>query len=217
MDKLQWFKVSPSDWMMGKIQRCSEITQARFLRLCCLYWNKETNLTEEDARIEIDDEHFDLLLKKKIISSDDENIFIDFLDEQFDKILETSKKASKAGKASAAKRKASAKQKVNDRSTTVQQIPTDKIREDKKREEEIIFIKNDLFNSNQWKESITRIYNCKLIEVEKYLTIFLDEQEIDGNLNRELKEIKTHFRSWFKLQPFKKNISNEPHIPRIAL
>lgn len=85
------------------------------------------------------------------------------------------------------------------------------------KEKDILYIKNDLFNSNQWKESITRIYNCKLIEVEKYLTIFLDEQEIDGNLNRELKEIKTHFRSWFKLQPFKKNISNEPHIPRIAL
>ena len=85
------------------------------------------------------------------------------------------------------------------------------------KEKDILYIKNDLFKSNQWKESITRIYNCKLIEVEKYLTIFLDEQEIDGNLNRELKEIKTHFRSWFKLQPFKKNISKEPHIPRIAL
>ena len=138
MDKLNWFKFAPADWMMGKIIRCPEVTQARFLKLCCLYWNKETNLSEEDSRIEVDDEHFEILLKKKIITSNGENIIIDFLDVQFDNILETSKKASKAGKASAAKRKAIAQQKVNDRSTTVQHIPTDKIeiREDKIREEE---------------------------------------------------------------------------------
>jgi len=67
MDKLQWFKFAPSDWMMGKIQRCPEVTQARFLRLSCLYWNKECNLSYEDAEIEIDQEHLDVLIKKKII------------------------------------------------------------------------------------------------------------------------------------------------------
>jgi hypothetical protein len=131
MDKLQWFKFAPSDWMMGKIMRCEEITQARFIRLCCLYWNKETDLLDEDARIEIDDIHFESLIKKKVIISDGVNVSIDFLDEQFDNVLETSKKASKAGKASAAKRKAIAEQLLNDRSTTVQRNPTDKIREDK--------------------------------------------------------------------------------------
>ena len=65
MDKLQWFKFTPSDWMMGKIQRCPEITQARFMRLCCLYWNKECLLSIEDAEIEIDKEHLDILIAKK--------------------------------------------------------------------------------------------------------------------------------------------------------
>lgn len=157
MDKLQWFKFYPSDWMMGKIMRCPEITQARFLRLCCLYWNKETSMSEEDARIEIDDEHFDILLKKKIILLVDGYISITFLNDQLVGIMETSKKASIAGKKSAERRKAIAEQKktlveqnpttveplLNETPTTVQRNPTDKIRLDKirldkiRREEEI--------------------------------------------------------------------------------
>lgn len=98
MDKLQWFKFTPSDWMMGKIQRCPEITQARFIRLCCLYWNKESNLLRDDAIIEIDQEHYDILLSKKIITDDDVHVSIHFLDEQLEDIAETSKGKSRAAK-----------------------------------------------------------------------------------------------------------------------
>lgn len=140
MDKLQWFKFSHTDWMMGKIMRCPEVTQARFTKLICLYWNKECNLSLEDAVIEIEQKHIDILLSKKVISSNDEHIFIDFLDEQMDNILETSKKNSKAGKKSAEVRKAKREQLLNDRSTTVQRNPTDKIREEEKREEYISYI-----------------------------------------------------------------------------
>ena len=98
MDKLQWFKFSYADWRMGKIQKCSEVTQARFLNLCCLYWSKEANLSYQDAEIEIDKEHLDSLLSKKIIERDEEHIFIKFLDEQLEAITETSKGKSKAAK-----------------------------------------------------------------------------------------------------------------------
>ena len=97
MDKLQWFKFTPSDWMMGKIQRCPEVTQARFMRLCCLYWNKECNLSIEDAEIEIDKEHFDILIAKKIISKNETYFNISFLDEQFLEIQESSNDKSKSG------------------------------------------------------------------------------------------------------------------------
>ncbi len=97
MDKLQWFKFTPTDWIMGKIQRCPEITQARFLRLCCLYWNKECELSKEDAIIEIDEEHFKVLESKKIISCIDDVINISFLDEQFLDIQEVKEGKSKSG------------------------------------------------------------------------------------------------------------------------
>lgn len=103
MEKLQWFKFYPSDYMMGKIQRCPEITQARFIRLCCLYWNKECNLNITDSIIEIDKEHFDILIYKNIITANEEHIFIDFLDEQLIGITEVSKGKSKAAKARWAK------------------------------------------------------------------------------------------------------------------
>ena len=78
--KLNWFKFDPADWRMGKIQRCSEVTQARFIQLISLYWNKEGVLSEEDAVIEIDQEHIDALCTKKIILIKDGLVFIGFLD-----------------------------------------------------------------------------------------------------------------------------------------
>ena len=68
----------PTDWMMGRIQRCPEVTQARFMRLCCLYWNKECKMLIEDAEIEIDKEHLDILIAKKIILTNDLYINISF-------------------------------------------------------------------------------------------------------------------------------------------
>jgi len=99
MEKLQWFKFSPTDWSMGKIQRCPEITQARYIRLCCLYWNKEANLSYEDAEIDIDKEHLDILVSKKIVECIDDNVVIKFLDEQLVDITANSKSKSKAAKA----------------------------------------------------------------------------------------------------------------------
>ena len=130
MDKLQWFKFGISDWNMGKIQRCPEITQARFIRLCCLYWNKECLLSIEDAEIEIDKEHLDILISKKIVKISDQNISIDFLLEQMEDIIETSEKR----RTSVLKRWNKVKQ--NDTNeiqndTSVLQNDTDKIRVDK--------------------------------------------------------------------------------------
>ncbi len=134
MDKLQWFKFTPSDWMMGKIQRCCEVTQARFIRLSCLYWNKECLLTYEDAEIEIDKEHLDILLSKKIIKIDDDFIKIEFLDEQMEGITETSIKRRDA----VLKRWNKVKQSdtsVLQSNTSVLQSDTDKSRVDKSRVE----------------------------------------------------------------------------------
>lgn len=97
MDKLQWFKFTPSDWMMGKIMRCSEVTQARFIRICCLYWNNECELSYEDAELELEKEHLDILVKRKIVNSDGESINIGFLDIQHAEILELSSDKSKSG------------------------------------------------------------------------------------------------------------------------
>lgn len=157
MDKLQWFKFTPTDWIMGKIQRCPEITQARFMRLICLYWNKECLLTYEDAEIEIDKEHLDLLISKKIIKLVDAYISIEFLNDQLDSISETSQKRRDA----VLKRWAKVKQ--NDTSvlqvdTSVLQNNTDKSREEEIREEK------------EKKRVVNKFTAPQLSEVESYFT-----------------------------------------------
>jgi hypothetical protein len=135
MDKLQWFKFTPTDWIMGKIQRCPEITQARFMRLICLYWNKECFLSYEDAEIEIDKEHLEILLSKKIIKLENNFIIIDFLNEQMENISETSQKRRDA----VLQRWAKVKQKdtsVLINNTSVLQKDTEKRREEKDEEKE---------------------------------------------------------------------------------
>lgn len=106
MDNLQWFKFSPSHWFMGRIQRCSEVTQARFIRLCCLYWNKECIVSVDDAKIEVGDSEFDELVRFKIVEVENDTIVIKFLIEQFEECLELGNKRSKAAKARWSKAKA---------------------------------------------------------------------------------------------------------------
>jgi hypothetical protein len=134
MDKLQWFKFMPTDWVMGKIQRCPEVTQARFIRLICLYWNKKCILNYSDAEIEIDKEHLEILIAKKIVKIENDFLIIDFLNEQLYGIAETSKKRREA----VLKRWSNVKQ--NDTSVlqmnkSVLQNDTDKSRVDKSRED----------------------------------------------------------------------------------
>ena len=98
MNELQWFKFNPSKWFMGRIQRCSEIAQARFIRLCCLYWSKQCKLSKEDAQIEIDEKYLNELEKKKVLLVVDGFISIDFLDTQFCEISEKKSDLSNKGK-----------------------------------------------------------------------------------------------------------------------
>lgn len=135
MEKLIWFKFNISDWMMGKIMKCTEVTQARFIKLCCLYWNKECLLSYEDAEIEVDEEHIKILISKKIIVLSDEFIIIKFLDEQNSDILETSEKRRNAVK----KRWERVKQSdtsVSKKHTSVLQSDTEKRRQEENRQEE---------------------------------------------------------------------------------
>lgn len=99
IDRLKWFKFDPASWMMGRIQRESNDVQASFIRLCCQYWFHQCNYSIDNAILECGQEIFDKLLDRKIITVEDENIHIKFLDEQKSAIEEVSEAKSKAAKA----------------------------------------------------------------------------------------------------------------------
>lgn len=127
--KLTWFKFSPTDWFMGKIQRAPEITQARFLRLSCLYWNKSCVLSFEDAEVEIETEHINYLIAKKIIKQQDGFVRIEFLDEQMNNCSQTSEIKRDAAKKRWDNKNAHA---MHVHKSALQN-DAEKIREDKKR------------------------------------------------------------------------------------
>lgn len=114
MKSFHYFKFVPSDYMMGKIQRCSYQAQAEFIRLCCLYWNSEGYYSLEDAEIEC--EKLDELFKRKIITEEEGFIVIDFLDVQLEEIKEIRQKRSNAGKEGAIAKKKKAQDKQNEAS-----------------------------------------------------------------------------------------------------
>lgn len=118
---------------MGRIQRCSEVVQARFMRLCCLYWNSECDMSAEDAEIEMGVDEFKEVHRLKIVEVDaDGSILIKFLHDQFHDCLELGNKRSLAAKARWEKAKAmqtdaSALQ-VNADKIRLDEIRLDKIR-----------------------------------------------------------------------------------------
>lgn len=97
MDSITFFKFNPADYKMGKIQRCPDATRARFIDLCCFYWNKGCDMTYEDASLEIDREHIDCLIEKKVIRNEEGNIRIKFLDEQYFEVIDSNKKKGTSG------------------------------------------------------------------------------------------------------------------------
>ena len=134
MDKLQWFKFTPSDWTMGKISRMSNAIQGEYIRFCCTYWNKRCVMSESDAQIEFSKVSYRKLLDANILTIKDGYVKILFLDKQMEDIAKISEQASIAGKASARAR-AKAKQK----STPVQRNVNDSQQNKNKTKKEDVY------------------------------------------------------------------------------
>ena len=159
-----WFKFEPAEWMFGRIQRQTPELKGVFIDLICKYWHRQCEMSVLDAELDFGKENIDVLFSKGIIhnNNDESYISISFLYEQMDGIKKTSEKNSKSGKASAAKRKALAEQKRTTVKPPLNDRSTDKIRGDKKIEEEIIFnFKNSLLSYGFKKELVTQWLNVR--------------------------------------------------------
>lgn len=175
MEKMQWFKFSISEWKMGRVQKCNPQTRLAFLELCCMYWLNETKLTIEDAILECDEEHYKVLVSKKIIKEDGDFIKIFFLDEQFEDILEKSIKAKKSVEKRWAKRNAKDIRSYNDSNTVVFPLYNDSNTEEKRIEEK----KKDE-NRIEEEETIK-----EKLEKKKRFIIKIEKMISEKNLDRD--------------------------------
>jgi hypothetical protein len=96
MERMMWFKFDPMMWLTGRIQRQSAEVQVAFIRLICLYWSEKCTMTIERAELECGVDEFQVLVKNKIVKTDDQNISITFLDDLFEEATSKSKKAKQA-------------------------------------------------------------------------------------------------------------------------
>jgi hypothetical protein len=138
MKQISWFKFCPADWMMGRISRQPAEVQVAFIRLCCVYWNAECEMSTDHAELEADG-HLERLLQTRLVESNGPSVFIKFLDIQWEEANLHRTKMSQAGKRSAERRSS----KVEENPTKVEpmlNLPSTKVepvfnREEERREE----------------------------------------------------------------------------------
>ena len=144
--ELPYFKFFVSEWNDGDITLEDYETQGLFINLCAYYWSNECEITLTKSKKKFrncGEDSFNYLIDNDIIKVDNDIIIINFLDEQKDERLESSKRKSKGGKASAEARRlkklTESKQEVNTRSTGVKFLfnrsSSIKRREEKRRRE----------------------------------------------------------------------------------
>jgi hypothetical protein len=128
--------------MMGRISRQPAEVQVAFLRLCCVYWNSECEMSIDHASLESDG-HLQRLLDVHLVESNGTSVFIKFLDLQWEEASLHRTKMSEAGRRSAERRATKVEPVLNLPSTYVEpmlNLPSTEVqpvfnREEKRREE----------------------------------------------------------------------------------
>jgi len=138
--EIPYFKFFVGEWANGDITCESLEVQGLFINICSIYWTKEGDLNKRFLFKKFDNKLISELLDAEIIKIENDSVKISFLDEQLSEVEHIRAKNSRAGKASAAKRKANkkttpVKQSLNDGLTTLQPLREEKRREEKKKED----------------------------------------------------------------------------------
>ena len=140
--------------MMGRISRQPAEVQVAFIRLCCVYWNAECEMSTDHAELEADG-HLERLLQTRLVESNGPSVFIKFLDIQWEEANLHRTKMSQAGKRSAERRLSKVEESptkvepmLNLPSTNVEPVfnREEEIREEKKRGENTCVLFDQFWN-----------------------------------------------------------------------
>jgi hypothetical protein len=134
--ELPYFKFEPNQWENGMIQLCSLESKGLFIEICCLYWSRLGDLPYALALQKLckgDATALQELEKNNIYRLEEENITIDFLDEQLNEFQKTSNERSKAAHKRWSNRdKDTSAMQLHSKSNAIRE---EERREDKKRKE----------------------------------------------------------------------------------
>ena len=102
--ELPYFKFFPTEWMLGRINNETASKQVAFLKICCLYWQKDCKMSIVELQSYVSLDKINYLITKEYISSKYKKainktmINIKFLDEQKIDLSDRRKKKVEAGK-----------------------------------------------------------------------------------------------------------------------
>jgi len=188
--ELPFFKFEPNQWENGNIQLLSREDKGLFIDLCSIYWSRLGDVPLKLAIQKLcagNATALNSLCDEKIIEVIDDNIFIKFLSEQLNEFEVTSRQNSKNAKDGWKKRRKQKEDSECNATALNSQYENDAIREEKRREEEII--KNKLPFDLFWNLYDKKVGDKKKVEI-KWNKLKEDErQKIIDTLPNFLKTI----------------------------
>ena len=110
--ELPFFKFNATEWITGNISYESFELQGAFISVCAEYWNRNNQMTIEEAKLRLrNSEMVDLLISKSYLKTKKNNLVISFLDLEKQEISAKRLKLSESGrKGGLSKAKATLKQ-----------------------------------------------------------------------------------------------------------
>ena len=90
--ELPYFKFEPAEYLTKDVSFCSLAAQGLFINLCSYYWQRSCNLSKDQFLKRLNHEkELDELISEGAIDLIDNDIYINFLDVQFEEVVEKSK------------------------------------------------------------------------------------------------------------------------------
>jgi hypothetical protein len=217
--RLPYFQFEPAEWLAGDIMFCTLQAQGLFATIKALYWQKDCDLSIEQAIKRLKNEElFEELISEKIIKIKSGKIRINFLDEQWEKLSEKSKINSKNGalggrpkKQIESENKPNGFNPLSENETETKALRKEEIRkeeirkednkikenfkeEEKKSQNEIFGI--ELLESQTWIETISMQNKIASEEIKNWIEIFNQKliTELDTKISK--KDYAGHFSRW---------------------
>jgi hypothetical protein len=198
--ELPFFKFNATEWITGNISYESFELQGAFISVCAEYWNRNNDLTIDEAKLRLRNaEIVDILIQKNYLKTKKNKIVISFLDKERKEIESKRLKLSESGrKGGLSKAKASLKQ-----GSSIKEEYKDK-------EIRNIFIAPTL----EQVESFCLENNLEL-EAEKFVNFYESKGWIVGKT--KMKNWKAAVRNWAKpKQPKEKRYEDMTDGEQIA-
>jgi len=227
MKTLPYFKFIPASWDNGNIQMCSRESKGLFIDLCGMYWSRLGELPYALALQKLcngDANALQELCNNQIITINDDQITIEFLDEQLNEFKKTSKKRSQAANKRWASNDVDANALQMQSKSNAIKIREEKIREDNKdanNESEIIalydrFLKE--IENGEHKIVLERIkMQLKLESLKSLSNQFNTHLLAENILHISTQKFLAHFKNWLNSMDAKGRLEEYKTIRRGAL